>query len=545
MADVKISALTTLATPDPLDYAPVVDVSTMTTKKVLLSGVMQTFNVKNYGATGNGTTNDYAAIAAACAAAAAAGGGTVYFPAGIYLSSSTLTLPDHVNIQGDGGIDPATDATFDGSWLKGTFVHASYNHIADIKLGSGSSSCTSGTSGTAVYTTFERVRFRSNSAGATYIINPTDSTGTCNNITWTDCIFEANGVVNGDTVSVLVPSIAANRTCDDMHFIRCIFSAWNGTYSGSRGFDMEIVSHYGPSTTVTVVTKGWLFDGCIFEANSYTSGVTWGGLSLSGNPGADSESMFVDGRVINCTFRGNPRYGVALEGGAFGWLIANNTFYHHGGGGIQCWGTTNGGHVISGNIFDSYTPNGVTATTAYMMTLRGTNGTTITGNTFLPGSQNATYAIQIERNLDRPDSGRHNVISGNLFNDRRTTSGVPFINFGGGDSNLVTGNYFKSRRADGRVIYSTHAASVGNVVTGNYFNNGAGTEDPFYVTAGELIHYGNYYTSVSNVGVLDPVFASTAQPSTMAEEGAMYYNSTDHKLYVRTNSAWVVVGSQS
>ncbi len=46
------------------------------------------FNVKNYGATGNGTTLDSPAINAAIAAAGVAGGGTVTFPEGNYLCGS-------------------------------------------------------------------------------------------------------------------------------------------------------------------------------------------------------------------------------------------------------------------------------------------------------------------------------------------------------------------------------------------------------------------------------------------------------------------------
>lgn len=51
-----------------------------------------TFNVKHYGATGNGTTNDSAAIQAAIDAAEAAAGGTVYFPPGTYKITSGLTV---------------------------------------------------------------------------------------------------------------------------------------------------------------------------------------------------------------------------------------------------------------------------------------------------------------------------------------------------------------------------------------------------------------------------------------------------------------------
>src|SRR5487761_2051404 len=61
----------------------------------------QTFNVKAYGATGNGTTDDSAAINAAITAAigtqtpgtaVAGAGGIVYFPPGVYIIGSTITL---------------------------------------------------------------------------------------------------------------------------------------------------------------------------------------------------------------------------------------------------------------------------------------------------------------------------------------------------------------------------------------------------------------------------------------------------------------------
>lgn len=47
------------------------------------------FNVKDYGAKGDGTTNDTAAIQAAIMACIAAGGGIVYFPPGIYICDVT------------------------------------------------------------------------------------------------------------------------------------------------------------------------------------------------------------------------------------------------------------------------------------------------------------------------------------------------------------------------------------------------------------------------------------------------------------------------
>ncbi|WP_323145034.1 rhamnogalacturonidase [Massilia phyllosphaerae] len=71
------------------------------------------FNVRTYGARGDGATLDTDAINAAIAAASAAGGGTVWFPAGRYLSFS-IRLRSNVALYLDAGsvivaADPALD----------------------------------------------------------------------------------------------------------------------------------------------------------------------------------------------------------------------------------------------------------------------------------------------------------------------------------------------------------------------------------------------------------------------------------------------------
>ena len=62
------------------------------------------FNVKAYGATGNGSTDDTASIQRAIEAALAAGGGIVYLPAGRYLLKGTVTNSrvDLVSLVGSG-----------------------------------------------------------------------------------------------------------------------------------------------------------------------------------------------------------------------------------------------------------------------------------------------------------------------------------------------------------------------------------------------------------------------------------------------------------
>lgn len=69
------------------------------------AGVVQgvnEFNVKDYGAAGNGVADDTAEIQAALDAAHAAGGGIVYLPAGTYNISSALTMYNRITLRGAG-----------------------------------------------------------------------------------------------------------------------------------------------------------------------------------------------------------------------------------------------------------------------------------------------------------------------------------------------------------------------------------------------------------------------------------------------------------
>ncbi|MFE9834032.1 glycosyl hydrolase family 28-related protein [Streptomyces sp. NPDC005551] len=63
---------------------------------------MVLYNVKAYGAIGNGIADDTAAIQNAINAASAAGGGTVYLPTGTYKITAELTLANHITLLGDG-----------------------------------------------------------------------------------------------------------------------------------------------------------------------------------------------------------------------------------------------------------------------------------------------------------------------------------------------------------------------------------------------------------------------------------------------------------
>lgn len=78
----------------------------------------ESVSVKDFGATGDGVTNDHAAFAAAIAAVASTGQ-AIYVPAGTYVISSALTSTGHLNMFGDGdkSILDFSGATIAGSCI--------------------------------------------------------------------------------------------------------------------------------------------------------------------------------------------------------------------------------------------------------------------------------------------------------------------------------------------------------------------------------------------------------------------------------------------
>lgn len=71
--------------------------------RTLQAKLRDTISVKDFGAVGNGSTNDTAAIQAAFDAIDTLGGGTLYFPQGTYLVTSTLLYDgQRINIEGAG-----------------------------------------------------------------------------------------------------------------------------------------------------------------------------------------------------------------------------------------------------------------------------------------------------------------------------------------------------------------------------------------------------------------------------------------------------------
>jgi hypothetical protein len=111
-------------------------------------------NVLDYGATGDGTTDDTTAIQAAIVAAA---GKTLYFPAGIYLFTGLLNITSSMTICGEGDSTQLKPSNVTGNTIR---VDASRVTIKDLQIkGTTPGTIAVGQSGLVFFTTIQNVYF--------------------------------------------------------------------------------------------------------------------------------------------------------------------------------------------------------------------------------------------------------------------------------------------------------------------------------------------------------------------------------------------------
>ena len=188
-----------------------------TTRRDLSARATDIFNVKDWGATGDGTTDDRAAIQA-CVTAGANASGTIFFPAGDYRVTAAITFPTaparSFIIQGasatstgikDGG---TAHRIFDFTGCNGPSVV-----IRDISLnGNGVSAVATGAYvNTANGITFKNVWFRGLAVGIQKAV-------AASYISLYDCVFEFNNtaVLYAEAVQCIFSNLLFYRNQYDM-----------------------------------------------------------------------------------------------------------------------------------------------------------------------------------------------------------------------------------------------------------------------------------------------------------------------------------------
>jgi hypothetical protein len=428
-------------------------------------------NVRNYGATGNGTTDDRAAIQRALDAARP--GESVYFPAGTYFIRATLAVrTSNVRVYGDG----------DASTVRGDTV--AY-HLFTVH--------NSGQTLTAV--SFDSLRFL-----GPRIFDKTVNAGNgvgMNNATntqFTACTFEGCGTPIADG------SNATGTTVNN-----CRFLDWGNVgifaNAGAAIRNSSFEQHDGSAQDGITSHGVYLHsnsNNCVIENCSF-SGVRYYGIQIFGqDAGSTISNVRINGNrfsnnaqdivvqtvaptisqisITNNSFSGTRGWPVQLKKGS-DLHVDDNSFSGTPAGAVLVgdWSIDDAGGSLTNISVDRNTYSGGGTTPQYVFFLSGARGTlsnvSVQGNRVdafrEPGSYQAA-AIYLEE-------ARGATIANNILTMATGAGSVNIcagVRVGGGNSVQVTGNRVEgsgTRYAYG--VYALNLANTGSAVTGNTLNH--------------------------------------------------------------------------
>ena len=98
--------------------------------RTVTNKLQESVSVKDFGAVGDGSTNDAAAIVAAITYVSASGG-RVYFPPGTYVVASSFTVPNYVHLVGAGMNASILKRTFTGDFITS---FGGYSSLEDLTI---------------------------------------------------------------------------------------------------------------------------------------------------------------------------------------------------------------------------------------------------------------------------------------------------------------------------------------------------------------------------------------------------------------------------
>jgi len=266
----------------------------------------QTVSVMDFGAVGDGTTDDTAAIQAAVNSLGVTGG-TVLFPKGIYAISSPITVTDDITLQGFGTAKGASGSSILGASVIKTIAASNFVNI------------------NSVINNFTMDRLYVVSAITSGAVLSIDSTGGVNNLLMRQVYVQgmANALYVGSTASIvhaqiefcqfgynsnehvvfndgadvgstlflstrfepagdgrsLLKATGTTLATGSMKFINCVFESANAQYAVNCGSNVI----------------AWSFIGCHFENNAGP---------VSGSPTAAGSDIYIGGGQANVNIDG-------------------------------------------------------------------------------------------------------------------------------------------------------------------------------------------------------------------------------------------------
>lgn len=418
-----------------------------------------------YGATGDGSTNDSAAIQAAINAANTAGGGVVYFPPGVYRIGTRIELKSSVSLLGAGreftrlrAMSGLTTAVVVG--LSGAAV----SNIAISKL-----SIDGDYSSTALNLNGLQV-----TNGSTITIDECAVTNVANTgivlTTCTSCVVTRSRVsyTGGAQAGVGFGVLLSGGTNSKVH--DCHFSACNGMNIGgnTNALNASIVGnicdHTGtPRTTVSgagqnpavsgtltvVSTSGFPAEGTLTVAG-IVGVVSYTGLTATTFTGCGGASgTAIDGGVAR-----NGYESIGFTDGCEQWLVKGNRSIDSGDNGISASANRS---IVEGNIIDSPQFHGIA--------LAGGSNSQVIGNWIRnPGSStsNAYSGIRVT------DQANSIIALNRIYDDR---GGSAMMRSGIRELNNSTNATYVANRTTGPLSfdYELASASTSQLVEGRRY----------------------------------------------------------------------------
>ena len=402
---------------------------------VLLDKSGQVFNVKAYGAKGDGTTDDTSSIQTALNAANS--GAVVFMPYGNYVVSSSLTIPPGITLQGSSRTFwfPSEGGTANGVLAPQSKIvpSASFSGTAVLKMvdkDTGGYSAASGnqsilgvtidgsnlpggntvdgfqTYGSVMGVTMQNCAVANvggNGINTVYHAGSGEGYGYLNEIDMAHCVFYS---VGGDGLHLVA---SADSTFTACHAIACTGNAWylydvgNSRFVGCKaewsniGWNVQWPATAGNVPRQTFVacstdyntTDGFyitgnqtggfvLLDGCDFHADGHGGGASAAGLHISG--AAYPVVVSGCGVFIDSTSGGGsygPAYGVSVDTSPKLVTISNSYFQ----GATAGWHTDGTGTVVSGVGVE--VSNGGTPTAPGAASLQTTNVGTLSSSGYV------------------------------------------------------------------------------------------------------------------------------------------------------------------
>ncbi len=279
--DLTVNSLLFGATLGQTDARP--DPITLGAVREFLSGTSDTTNVTEFGATGDGVTDDSDAIIAAIAAASASGGGTVSFPAGTYYISQQLLLPHDATAPVPR--QKSVRLTGAGGGINWDTITSPTAVILDLRYQGSSGNGKIESRGQGAFRIDGLTLVDGGSSNATPFIHVTNTTTTVEG-----CNFYGSGHASQDAIVLGGASATAGGGVDDAFagygtvINSNVFCNLNrGVYGRVFAGSVTVSNNVWNNATGTVaiesdggaggLTGGWTVTGNIIEMDQYTYGV--------------------------------------------------------------------------------------------------------------------------------------------------------------------------------------------------------------------------------------------------------------------------------